>query len=563
MSLAPYEMNEGEKQHGGAEMRKSNGIEDSPSRRSRLRGHRRLWIFIGVPLAVILLVAYAIAFLIDEPLRRYTEAKMNRALKGYTVRLKELNFHPHGFSLDLKGITVVQDPYPDPPVADIPYLHASVNWKALLRGRVVGDMLIDRPRIYMNLAQARKEIADPTPVKERGWQEALEAIYPLKINEFRAREGDITYEDQGPFKPLRLRHLNFVATNIRNVKSKDRVYPSEFHVEAAVFDSGRVQADGRADFLAESNPTFIGRAVLERIELDYFKPITNRYNVTVDKGLLSADGEFEFGSQVRRLELQEASLEGVRIDYIHTARTAGAEQARVSQVGHAAKAATNAPDLLIKIGHLRIAKSTFGFTNKATAPPYRVFITDTDAILTNLTNQKSEGTATLKLQGKFMGTGPAVLDAKVRAEKSGPAFDVDVRITHVSMPDMNDLWRAYGNFDVTAGSFYLYSQLKVEDGVISGYVKPLFKDMTVYDPEQDKEKTFTQKVYERVVGGVGRLLKNRSREEVATRAEISGRLDSPQVSPWEVARRLIQNAFFKAILPGLERETKRAEKAKT
>src|SRR5256885_9060878 len=56
--------------------------------------------------------------------------------------------------------------------------------------------------------------------------------------------------------------------------------------------------------------------------------------------------------------------------------------------------------------------------------------------------------------------------------------------------------------------------------------------------------------------------KKRSREEMATRAEISGRLDSPQVKPWEVAHRLIQDAFFKVILPGLERETKRAEKAK-
>ena len=113
------------------------------------------------------------------------------------------------------------------------------------------------------------------------------------------------------------------------------------------------------------------------------------------------------------------------------------------------------------------------------------------------------------------------------------------------------------------GAVYLFAEMKVENGVISGYVKPLFKDMVVYNPEQDKDKSFTRKVYERVVGGVGRILKNRSREEVATRADIKGRLDSPQVSPWEVTRRLIQNAFFKAILPGLERETKRGEKAKT
>src|SRR6266566_4632172 len=512
MSLA---LKESEREGGGA-MKRGNGSGGWRSTLSGLgasvRRHRRLWIFIGVPLAIVLVIAYAIAFLIDEPLRRYTEAKMNRALKGYTVRIKKLDFHPHGFSLDLKGLTLVQDAHPDPAVADIPYLHASVNWKALLHGRVVGDMLIDRPKVYMNLVQLRKEIADPTPVKERGWQEALEAIYPLKLNEFRVHQADITYQDQGPFKPLRLRSFDFVATNIRNVKSKDRVYPSEFTLEAAVFESGHVRADGRADFLAEPNPTFTGNATLERIELDYFKPITNRYNVTVDKGLLSATGQFEFGSQVRSVELQEATIDGIKVDYIHTPQTAAVEQARV---------------------------------------------TDADVILTNLSNHQTEGVATVKLQGKFMGSGSALVDGKFHTEKSGPAFELSVRITDVNMPAMNDMFRAYGNFDVASGEFSFFSEMAVRDGAITGYVKPLFKDITVYDPEKDKDKTFTHKVYERVVGGVAKLLKNRPRKEVATKADISGRLDNPNVKPSEVLIRLVQNAFFKAILPGLERETKR------
>src|SRR5438552_8434029 len=184
----------GPKREGGVAMNRGNGSGGWRSNLSGLRAsvrrHPRLWIFIGVPLAIILVIAYAIASLIDEPLRRYTEAKMNRALKGYTVRIKKLDFHPHGFSLDLKGLTLVQDAHPDPAVADIPYLHASVNWKALLRGRVVGDMLIDRPKVYMNLVQLRKEIADPTPVKERGWQEALERSEERRVGkECRWRRG--------------------------------------------------------------------------------------------------------------------------------------------------------------------------------------------------------------------------------------------------------------------------------------------------------------------------------------------------------------------------------------
>src|SRR4030095_12393125 len=66
--------------------------------RVSLRGvhpHREAF---GIALAVLAIVAYTIAFLIDEPLRRYTEAKLNGALKGYTARIGRLDFHPPALS---------------------------------------------------------------------------------------------------------------------------------------------------------------------------------------------------------------------------------------------------------------------------------------------------------------------------------------------------------------------------------------------------------------------------------------------------------------------------------
>ena len=523
----------------------------------KLRTIPRRWLVVGAVVGVVLLIAYAIAFLIDEPLRRYTEAKMNRALKGYTVHLEKLDFHPLGFSLDLRGVLVVQDAHPEPPVARIPLLSASVHWRALIHGRLVGDFLIDHPVLNVNLAQARQEIADPTPVKERGWQEAVEAIYPLKINHFRVRQADVTYQDQGPFKPLRLRNLDIDATNIRNVASKDGVYPSEFRLEAAVFEAGRVSAQGRANFLARPNPTFRADLALSDIELDYFKPITSRYNLVVDKGVLSAEGTVESAQDDKTVEITKATIKDIRVDYVHTAGTAVAEQERRSEAGKVVKTANNAPDLRYKVHELRIVHGTFGYVNKAVTPPYRVFMADTDLTLTNLSNQKADGPAKAHLKGKFMGSGSAVADATFRAETAGPAFDLSVRIDDVEMPSMNDLFRAYGKFDVTEGRFFFYSELSVHDGAIEGYVKPFFKDMVVYDPRQDKDKSFMKKMYERVVGGVGRVLQNRPREEVATKTDISGPLDNPKVGVVQTIVKLVQNAFFKAILPGFDRETSR------
>jgi hypothetical protein len=530
--------------------------------RAGLRGMRRHWIIISMPIALVVIAAYAIAFMLDEPLRRYTEGKMNRALKGYTVSIKTLDFHPLGFSLDLEDVTITQDEHPDPPVLRVDRLSASVHWRALVFGRLVADIEIDKPTVHVNLPQVRKEIADPVPVKERGWQEALEAIYPLKINHFEIRDGDVTYVDRGPFKPLHLSDLNLVATNIRNVRSKKRTYPSEVRFSARVFDAGRVGAEGQADFMAEPSPTFRGRVDLAGIELDYFKPITNRYNLVVNKGVLSASGEVEYGQEVRTVELKSAMLEGVHVEYVHMARTAAVEKQRVGQAKTAAKKVDNAPGTLVRIGELHLTKSTVGFVNKAKTPPYRLFVTNLDGVLMNLSNHETEGPAVAKVNGKFMGTGTAAAAATFEAEKSGPAFDVDVRIEDVSVPTLNDLLRAYGRFDAADGRFSFYSELSAKNGVITGYVKPLFKDMKIYSGEQEEGKPVLRKMYEGVVGGVAKLLENRRREQVATKAEVSGRIDNPNVSAVDVVIRLVQNAFFKAILPGFDVEIAKADRLK-
>ncbi|HEY7541712.1 MAG TPA: DUF748 domain-containing protein [Methylomirabilota bacterium] len=522
-----------------------------------LRGARRHWMAIGIPIAVLLLLAYTLAFLLDEPLRRYTESKMNRALKGYTARIGQLDFHPFGFSLDLHQVVVTQDEHPDPAVMRIERLSASVHWRALLSGKLVGDVELITPTVYLNLPQARREIADPTPVKERGWQDALQAIYPLKINHFEIRGGDLTYVDRGPFKPLHVRDLELIATDIRN-RPRKRPYPSEVRFSAVVFDSGRVSADGQANFLAEPNPTFRGDIDLGDIQLDYFKPITNRYNLWVDKGVLSAHGHVEYAQDGKTISLTRAVIDGIHVDYVHTAPTAGAEQEVRGKAAEAAKQANNAPDLLVRIDELRLTRSSVGFVNKAVAPAYRVFLADTDGTMTNLSNQQTEGTAVAKLKGAFMGSGTATAEATFRADKAGPSFDIGVRIEEVDVTRLNDLLRAYGRFDAASGRFFLYSELDAKDGAVTGYVKPLFKDLKIYDKQKDQSKPAAEKLYERLVSGVAKLLKNRSREEVATKADVLGRIDNPKVGTVAAVIRLVQNAFFKAILPGFDLEISRA-----
>ena len=220
-------------------------------------------------LGLLLLIVIVAAYFLDEPLRRQTETRINAALKGYTVRIGRLDFHPIGFSLDLEESVILQNDNPDPPVVRIPNLTASVDWKALLSGRVVADFRIDDPVVVINLQNFEAERRDQSALHERGWQAALQAIYPLKINELVIANGHLTYIDRGPYRPLEVRNLGFTARNIRNVRSSPGEHPSDLHLEGDVFEKGRVRLDGNADFLAEPHVAFKADVAFDEFETRY------------------------------------------------------------------------------------------------------------------------------------------------------------------------------------------------------------------------------------------------------------------------------------------------------
>ena len=514
---------------------------------------RRLLIWGGGILAFILIAIFVLAYLADEPLRRRAEREMNARLKGYTVRLGKLDFHPIGLSIDLEQLWIYQTAHPEPPVAYIPDLHASVHWKALLFGHLVGDFQMNEPKLRIDLTQFTQEAKDPTPVKDKGWQQALEAAYPLKIDRFAIRNGDLTYIDKGPFKPLRLTKVDFTATDIRNVRSKKGVYPSPVDFDAVVFDTGGLKFNGYADFLQEPYMGIKGDLEIDRITLDYFKPIAERYQFSIQQGTLSSDGTIEVAREGTQIDIREISLDGLAGDYIHLAPSAPTKEI-AKEVGKTTREHSNDPTLEVKIDRLRARNSRLGYINRAAKPVYRVFFTDMDLDIQNLSSHFKDGVARGHATGRFMGSGPTRIEAAFRPESKGPDFNLSLSIEDTDMRRMNDLFRAYGNFDVVKGAFSFYSDLTVRAGKVDGYVKPLFRDMDVYDRRQDRDKSVFRKLYEGLVGGLSALLTNRPRQEVATKTSVSGDIESPQTNTWEIVGRLIENAFFRAILPGFDKE---------
>ena len=151
-----------------------------------------------------------------------------------------------------------------------------------------------------------------------------------------------------------------------------------------------------------------------------------------------------------------------------------------------------------------------------------------------------------------MGSGTTQLRGTFRPETNSPDFDLSLKILKTPVKSFNPVLKAYGGTDVAAGVLSVFSEMAVKNGQVTGYFKPLFKDVTAYDPEQDKEKGLLTKIFEKTINVASRVLKNTPRGEVATKADVSGPVQNPQASTWELVATLLQNAFFDAVLPGLE-----------
>jgi len=529
------------------------GADAAPGSARARRARRAAFVALAVLVLVLAGLAVLGSTLAEEPVRRWAEASLNERISGYDVRIGRVDLQPLAFRVDVRDVGVAQEAHPEPAVAQVAEITASIEWRALLRGALVADVTLERPVLHVDRQQFRREAEDETPLSERGWQDAIQATVPLEINHVRVVDAELTYVDEG-FEPLRVSAIRAEAANIRNVASPEREYPSTLAVDARVFEAGRLALRGDADFLAKPQPGVRAELELEGIELDYLQPLLTRQHFEVRGGRLALAGEFEVGRTVQRVELRELVVSDLAGDYVRSEASEAKEPAAVREVARAAEQATARPELQLRAERIALHDANVGMRSVQEAGPYRVFLSELELELENFSNRFQEGTGHARLSGRFMGSGATHATATFEPEREGPEFELALEIVDTELRAMNELLRAYGQLDVTRGLFSLYSEIRVADGRIDGYVKPLFRDVEVYDPAQDEDDGLLRQAYEGVAGAVSELLENPPREEVATTTDLSGPVENPETDTWELLVRLVQNAFVRAILPGFERQ---------
>lgn len=515
----------------------------------------RTWAWIVTTIVGVLALVGLLSYLIhSDRLREYVEHQVNSKLTDYNVRIGRVYFHPIGLSIDVEDIVLMQSANPDPPIIEVGRIHASIHWAALLKGRLVGDLGIDRPRVNIDSRQFEHEDRSATPLADKGWQDALEAIYPFKLDFVEIRDGEITYIDKVPqARPIHLTNVSARANNIRNVFSPNDAYPSPIHIRAA-FDNGSVRLEGNANFLQKPSMGLKAHFEVNDIDLSFFKAMASRENLAIRKGTLSTKGEFELTPTTTDVHIATLDIKHLDADYVHRAETASKEKTRLQQAKQTSEQMSDAPTVKIKVDLLTIAASKVGYVDHSSEPEMYLYVDHVEASLKDFSNQRADGSCQFTIRGKFLGSGNTRVDGSFLPESRDPHLTVNLAIEHTDMKLMSSIFEAYGKFDIKKGDFSLYSEVAVANGAVKGYVKPLFKDMEITDMRTVEQKNVFHKIYVATVSLTTKIFKNPPRQQVATQTDISGPLESPRASLWQLIVNLVRNAFITAIVPGFERE---------
>jgi hypothetical protein len=215
-----------------------------------------------------------------------------------------------------------------------------------------------------------------------------------------------------------------------------------------------------------------------------------------------------------------------------------------------------------KLNRLEIRHGEVHFQNHYSTPPVDIFMHEVSATATNLTNTralKDPLPASVKASGKTIGRGDFKIDLRLNPLKSAPTFELAAQMSNVDLPALNDFMRAYGKFDVASGDFSMFASIASKDNQYTGYVKVFFQELDVFSWEKERKKNIAQIFWQAVVGTLTTVLKNHSKDTLATKIPISGSYNKTTLGTWTAVANLLQNAFIRALVPKLDNQTKLEE----
>jgi hypothetical protein len=218
----------------------------------------------------------------------------------------------------------------------------------------------------------------------------------------------------------------------------------------------------------------------------------------------------------------------------------------------------------LQINRLEVVNGSVSFYDFTTKPRVDVNLKQLNLLATNLNNAERQTVALpskINLTASSIGDGQLSIAMNMNVLKEIPDLDMDLKFENIDMPALNDFFLAYSNVDIEKGTFFLYSEMTVENGVINGYVKPLAQDVTVVNWKEDDQNIFNL-VWQSIVGFLVEIFENQKQNQFATKVPLAGDLNNVETKTWPAIWNIFTNAFVKAFELKTDNTIKFVPKAK-
>ncbi|CAN5249387.1 DUF748 domain-containing protein [soil metagenome] len=247
---------------------------------------KRFWISMAVIVVIIIGIRIALPYVL---LKVVNDKLAN--LEGYTGHVEDIDLNLYRGAYVIQGLTIklVEDSVPVPFV-DLREMDISVEWKALLQGSFVAEIVLDELKV--NFVSGKKGSTEQTG-EGVDWRQQVVDLVPIKINRFEIINSEIHYRDfsREPLVDLYMDRLHVLVTNLTNSTDLSETMVSDLEISAAIMSGAPLSINGKLDPF-DSLGTFAFKVELEKLPLTDINNFMQAYaKIDARKGTFSLYSE--------------------------------------------------------------------------------------------------------------------------------------------------------------------------------------------------------------------------------------------------------------------------------
>lgn len=202
-------------------------------------------------IGTIVLVLIVVRMLLPGIVTRYVNNTLNN-LEGYHGSVSNIDLALYRGAYTIDSLYIYQDGNEDVPLFGSQSIDLSLQWSALLDGKVVGEVAFFTPQL--NFVDTEAEEGDaPQYGQDVDWTEPLKDLLPIQINQLEAHNGQVFFKNfqSQPKVDLYLNALELSATDLSNAGTAANVLPSHFTLSARSIGDGKLTIEGDMNVLKE------------------------------------------------------------------------------------------------------------------------------------------------------------------------------------------------------------------------------------------------------------------------------------------------------------------------